>query len=364
MLTRACLFKCSRSFDDNHNLLFKMGKGKQISAAVRAQIVALSQHSTKTHREIASDLQISHSAVTKIINKFHETGTVSPRKGRGRQPCTSNRTDLAIRREVMKNPFITARSIKANLTPMCDNISLNTIRDRLGKKFGMPARKPIKKPQLTLKMRKARLEFCRRYSGWGVDEWKCVLFTDESNFLQHDCTPTVVRRPPGASPLNPRYTAKTVKHSSGVMVWGCFAHRGRGALTFLDRGARLNSAMYIGILEEKLHLFMHTLQCSIVQQDNAPCHASRATKKWFAENNVEVLDWPGNSPDLNPIENLWQTVKLKMKRDRCTSISALKNELRRVWCLETTPETCATLVESMPRRIRAVMQNKGFPTKY
>ena len=136
MLTRACLFKCSRSFDENHNLLFKMGKGKQISAAVRAQIVALSQHSTKTHREILSDLQISHSAVTTIINKFHETDTVSPRKGRGRQPYTSNRTDLAIRREVMKNPFITARSIKANLTPMCDNISLNTIRDRLGKKFG------------------------------------------------------------------------------------------------------------------------------------------------------------------------------------------------------------------------------------
>ena len=190
-----------------------MGKGKQISPAVRAQIVGLSQHTTKTHREIASDLHVSHSAVTKIINKFHATGTMSPRKGRGRLPSTSLRTDLMIRREVMKDPFITARSIKANLTPLCDNISLHTIRDRLGTKFSMPARKPVKKPLLTAKMRKARLEFCRRYADWGVDEWKRVLFTDESNFLQYDCTPTVVRCPPGASPLNPRYTTKTVKHS-------------------------------------------------------------------------------------------------------------------------------------------------------
>ena len=143
---------------------------------------------------------------------------------------------------------------------------------------------------------------------------------------------------------------------------GVFRPSWKGCSDVSRQGRQIEQ--YIGILEEKLHLFMHTLQCSIVQQDNAPCHASRATKKWFAENNVEVLDWPGNSPDLNPIENLWQTVKLKMKRDRCTSISALKNELRRVWCLETTPETYATLVKSMPRRIRAVMQNKGFPTKY
>ena len=105
-------------------------------------------------------------------------------------------------------------------------------------------------------------------------------------------------------------------------------------------------------------------RCTVFQQDNAPCHVSKMSKKRFSDNSVELLDWPGNGPDLNPIENLWQIVKNKLQTKSLNSRDNLKREISRVWYLEITKEVCENLVSSMPRRIKAVLENKGFSTKY
>ena len=109
---------------------------------------------------------------------------------------------------------------------------------------------------------------------------------------------------------------------------------------------------------------MRQLDCSAYQQDNAPCQTRKPTKAWFVTNNIRVLELPGNCPDINPIENLWQSMKCKIDCKRCTSLNILRAEVTRVWCLETSPEGCANLVASMPRRLAAVLQNRGYPTKY
>lgn len=341
-----------------------MGKRQQITEDIRSRIVALANHSSKTHREIATIFKICHTTVTRIINLERNTGSVVARKRSGRPKATSQRTDSLIRREVIKDPFISAANIKRNLVPLCNNVTLRTIQTRLANKFNMPARRPAKKPMITTKMRKSRIEFCKSHRHWSIDDWKSVMFSDESTFLQHNCLPSVVRRLPGISPLNPRYTQKTIKHSPGVMAWGCFSYRGRGALTFLNKSQKMNSETYVAILEDKLRNFMTSHHCTIFQQDKAPCHTAKRSMEWFRTNGIQVLSWPGNSPDLNPIENLWQQVKRKISYSKCISFETLKHEVTRVWCLETTPEQCQTLVESMPRRIKAVLDNNGFPTKY
>jgi transposase len=131
-----------------------MGKAKQLSQQQRCQIIALSRHTSKTHREIAIDLNVSQSSVTKIINLHKSTGGTTVRERSGRPRITSETTDRMMRREVVKDPFITPKQIQQNLASHLEKVSLRTIRRRLQAKYGMTARKPLKKPLLTINITK------------------------------------------------------------------------------------------------------------------------------------------------------------------------------------------------------------------
>ncbi len=106
------------------------------------------------------------------------------------------------------------------------------------------------------------------------------------------------------------------------MIWAAMSSSGVGPLYFLK--SIVNAAIYQEILE---HFMLHSADKLyrdadfIFQQDLAPAHTAKGTKSWFNDHGVTVLDWPANSPDLNPIENLWSTVKRKMSEtpdpDKC-----------------------------------------------
>ncbi len=101
----------------------------------------------------------------------------------------------------------------------------------------------------------------------------------------------------------------------------------------------------------------------IFQQDLAPAHTAKGTKSWFNDHGVTVLDWPANSPDLNPIENLWGIVKRKMRDTRPNNADDLKAAIKATWA-SIPPQQCHKLITSMPRQIEAVIKAKGAPTKY
>ncbi len=101
----------------------------------------------------------------------------------------------------------------------------------------------------------------------------------------------------------------------------------------------------------------------IFQQDLAPAHTAKGTKSWFNDHGVTVLDWPANSPDLNPIENLWGIVKRKMRDTRPNNADDLKATVKETWA-SIPPQQCHKLITSMPRRIEPVIKAKGAPTKY
>ena len=102
---------------------------------------------------------------------------------------------------------------------------------------------------------------------------------------------------------------------------------------------------------------------SIFQHDLAPAHSAKTTGKWFTDHGITVLNWPANSPDLNPIENLWDIVKRKLRVTRPNTVDELKAAIEASWA-SITPQQCHSLIASMPRRIEAVISAKGFPTKY
>ncbi len=96
----------------------------------------------------------------------------------------------------------------------------------------------------------------------------------------------------------------------------------------------------------------------IFQQDLAPAHTAKSTKSWLNDHGVGVLDWPANSPDLNPIENLWSIVKRKMRNKRPKNADELKATVKETWAL-IPAQQCHEMITSMPRRIEAVIKAKG-----
>ena len=111
---------------------------------------------------------------------------------------------------------------------------------------------------------------------------------------------------------------------------------------------------------------MHSLGLGdnfIFQHDNDPKHTSAHVKDFFILNQIAVLVWPSQSPDLNPIEHLWDYVKRKVREDRISSIQMLKEKLVAIWN-EIPSELCKKLVGSMPKRCEEVLRNKGSHTNY
>jgi hypothetical protein len=137
----------------------------------------------------------------------------------------------------------------------------------------------------------------------------------------------------GRTDLTPKFTQKTVKHPAKVMVWDCFSWQGRGGLEFLKKGEMMNSQRYLRMLEGKLELFMRIHKTSHFLQDGAPCR--KVMTKWSANRpHFTLIKLLGNSPDLNPIENVWNFMKLQLKSSICSTIDEWITEIKRLWIIK------------------------------
>lgn len=95
-----------------------------------------------------------------------------------------------------------------------------------------------------------------------------------------------------------------------------------------------------------------------LQEDNDPKHRSRPCTEWKARNGINVLDWPPQSPDANPIENVWSLIKHKLRGKRILKLKTLVRSIRKIW--RSLPVANAeTLVETMHRRCQAILDNGG-----
>ncbi|KAK4509139.1 uncharacterized protein ATC70_007489 [Mucor velutinosus] len=155
-----------------------------------------------------------------------------------------------------------------------------------------------------------------------------------------------------------------------INLWGSDAEEPGYGTTIIE--GSINSDLYVDIfktsLDDTLEHFGKTPFDVQFQQDRATPHTSGITKRWFTENGFnldEIMDWPPQSPDLNPIEHVWYLPKIRL--NKCSTRPSTKEELERRINIEwykITEKECQKYIDSMPARIKALIKSKGGSTHY
>ena len=290
----------------------------------------------------------------------------------------SDKVKLKMKRLVESNPFLTAKEIKTKITALKD-ISNRHVNRILSSELGLKSFVAPKKPMLTPDQVEFRDDWGHFHKGWGKRRWNGVLFSDETHIeIWRDTYRTrSVRRSAEDDRFNPKFIRKTVKHPLKLMVWGCFGNGKLGHLVIVpdkdeeDGGKRsqkrCNQYTYRDILEEYLRPSMEETGTKIFVQDNATCHTAKSMKAWFDDNkDIELLLWPPQSADMNPIENLWDLLMQEAgKLPMATSREQLKTRIIQAWDnLGERTEVLQSLCDSMPRRIQRLREAGGGTTKY
>ena len=214
-------------------------------------------------------------------------------------------------------------------------------------------------------MKEKRLAWANIYKHWKKEDWRSVLFSDEVQFTAQGQKSQWVRRSKGEA-INKNHINQLAKFPQKVMFWGSFSYHGVGSLLPLE--GIMNGDKYAKLVNETIKGDMMDAfpnNGGYFQQDLAPCHRAKKVLHAFSENNINVLFWPGNSPDLNPIENLWAIVKSEQKKQDSKTKDLLKKVVIDVWFNNAKIERCCkTLVDSMPKRIQELIQNNGGHISY
>ncbi|GFS84465.1 transposable element Tcb2 transposase [Trichonephila clavipes] len=293
---------------------------RHLDAFTRGRIIGKLEEG-RSVTSVAAEFGIAHSIVSRLWRQFQTTGTAIRGFSSGRPRGTTPADDRYIVLQARRNRRQTAGEIARHTTQATGRpISCFTVARRLHG-GGLFARRPVRCVPLTPAHRRRRSLWCREHRNWRDNEWGRVLFTDVSRFsLSSDSHRILIWRERGSR-----------NHPSNIIE----RDRGSMGLQFL---------------------FM---------DDNAPCHRTVAAEQLLESEDIERMDWPARSPDLNPIEHVWDFLgrRLAARTLPPVTIRELRLALQDEWAA-MPQQLIDTLILSMGRRCETCQAVRGDHIPY
>jgi transposase len=354
----------------------KNGRGRpkthsyhRLTPTERARMCGQFEGGTSINK-LAKEWKVDKKTVRSVVRKGQVDGNFNDKPRSGRPKKTSPREKRTMKIKSVKDRFLTGKAMAIKEAP---NFTKNrvsvTSAKRILREAGLWGRVARKKPLLRRANIDKRLEWAKKYAEWNVDDWKNVIFSDESPFTLFQINgKQYVRRRPGEE-YNDECILPTVKHGGGsIQVWGCFSWWGKGPLHWIK--GKMDGPMYREILKGKMAPFLKNMAGGtgvepIFQQDNDPKHTSKVAKNYLSNKSIVVLDWPSQSPDMNPIEHAWNGLKHRIEERaiKASSLNEVFEIAKEEW--ENYPmEDLRHLISSMPNRCKELKKAKGKHTHY
>jgi len=347
---------------------------KELSEFQKGQIDGAARFG-HTDTEIHKLFGFARGTIHHIITRIKTRGFSENIERVGRPRKSTDRDERLLIRRALDDTKMPLRELKFETN---SNLSISTIRRRLSEE-NIGKWLAAERPRLTETHASKRFNWSKEHLDWTVDDWRKYIWSDECS-VEKGADPRqmwVFRRPGNAEKFKPKNVKPKDKCKGvSVMVWGCFVSNIRGPLTVCH--GHMKAVQYVNILEENLLPFIETLPDNIkndvsYQQDNATIHRARVTEGWFEDNEITVVDWPPNSPDMNPIEHVWKALKAKLHfrfpdtyqlkgGPECVQ-EELTRRLMLVWA-ELEEDIFERLILSIPARVQALYEAKGWYTRY
>ncbi|GFV64169.1 transposable element Tcb2 transposase [Trichonephila clavipes] len=224
-------------------------------------------------------------------------------------------------REISRRLKVSKANVRLKKKKIESGKELSTKRKKkCGRKPFFIPRKPIFNPCNESKA----LNWAKQWRDKGDDFWRSVCFSDASTFeiLQNEAQFVLRRR---GEKFHSDCVVQTVKHPTKIMIWSVISGKGTERLDVVE--GMMRQDQYRDVLQNRLipqleEWFLNG-ESYIFMQGGAPCHTARSIKAFLAEQNILLLDWPGNSPDMNTIENVWELMKREVAKDVITNKTQL-----------------------------------------
>lgn len=244
------------------------------------------------------------------------------------------------------------------------NIGRDAIRRELNRR-GYSRRIALRKPPLDERTKVIRLEWAREHLHWSEEQWWKILWSDETWVTGGTHRKVWITRRPGEE-LHPHCIIPKVQRKAGWMFWGCFAGKTKGPSLFWEKEwGTIGSESYIQHIIPLVEGWIKMNPGLVFMQDNAPGHRAAETRAELYERSILIIFWPAFSPDLNPIEYVWNLMKDWIASHYPTKMNydQLRIAVKEAW-EAVAIEELTDLVRSMKDRCQAVIDARGGHIPY